>query len=286
MANVPPPNVAGSNGNNEKKMNRIEQLVLNINNPNLREKALLELSKNMGRYKNSAVCVWDSFGTITIFIQEILSVYPFLSPPTLTTEKSNRACHTLAILQSVASHPETKMRFLNAQIHLYLYPILNVTDMAQPFEYLRLSSFGVIGALVKVNDTEIINALLPTELIPLCLRTMEMGSELTKCVATFIIQRILSDAGGLNFMCRTAERFVETSRVLRSMVTAQPTSGLLKHIIRCYLLFTQNSRACDALKGSLPNALRDGTFSTILSEDQTTSGWLQQLLLNLQGPIY
>ncbi|GJS63011.1 RNA-directed DNA polymerase, eukaryota [Tanacetum coccineum] len=194
----------------------------------------------------------------------------------------SRICFAIA-KGSVASHPETKMRFLNAQIHLYLYPLLNITDMTRPLEYLRLISFSVIGALVKDNDTEVISILLPTELIPLCLRTIEMGSEMTKCVATFIIQRILSDSGGLNFMCRTAERFVETSRVLRSMVAAQPTSRLFKHIIRCYLLLSQNSRACDALKGSLPNALLDGTFSPILSEDHTTRGWLHQLLINLRG---
>lgn len=38
-----------------------------------------------------------------------------------------------------------------------------------------------------------INFLLSTEIIPLCLRTMEMGSELSKTVATFIVQKILLD---------------------------------------------------------------------------------------------
>jgi len=44
-----------------------------------------------------------------------------------------------------------------------------------------------------VDDTEVINFLLSTEIIPLCLRTMEMGSELSKTVATFIVQKILLD---------------------------------------------------------------------------------------------
>ena len=94
----------------------------------------------------------------------------------------------------------------------------------RPFEYLRLTSLGVIGALVKVrrtrkgvsrrlpaaaarpasnrvlcvvdtdlgavaacvqvDDTDVINFLLSTEIIPLCLRTMEIGTELSKTVAT------------------------------------------------------------------------------------------------------
>jgi hypothetical protein len=35
---------------------------------------------------------------------------------------------------------------------------------------------------MQVDDTEVIGFLLQTEIIPLCLRTMEMGSELSKTV--------------------------------------------------------------------------------------------------------
>lgn len=37
-----------------------------------------------------------------------------------------------------------------------------------------------------MDDTEVINFLLSTEIIPLCLRTMEMGSELSKTVSTLL----------------------------------------------------------------------------------------------------
>ena len=37
-----------------------------------------------------------------------------------------------------------------AHIPLYLYPFLNTVSKNRPFEYLRLTSLGVIGALVKV----------------------------------------------------------------------------------------------------------------------------------------
>lgn len=38
----------------------------------------------------------------------------------------------------------------------------------------------------QVDDTEVINFLLSTEIIPLCLRTMEMGSELSKTVSSLL----------------------------------------------------------------------------------------------------
>ncbi|XP_016460410.1 uncharacterized protein LOC107783900 [Nicotiana tabacum] len=268
------------------KMQSAEQLVLELSNPDLRENALLELSKKRELFQDLAPLLWNSFGTIAALLQEIVSIYPVLSPPNLTPAQSNRVCNALALLQCVASHPDTRMLFLNAHIPLYLYPFLNTTSKSRPFEYLRLTSLGVIGALVKVDDTEVISFLLSTEIIPLCLRTMEMGSELSKTVATFIVQKILLDDVGLDYICTTAERFFAVGRVLGSMVGAlaeQPSSRLLKHIIRCYLRLSDNPRACDALRNCLPDMLRDATFSSCLREDPTTRRWLQQLIHNVNG---
>lgn len=38
-----------------------------------------------------------------------------------------------------------------AHIPLFLYPFLNTQSKTRPFEYLRLTSLGVIGALVKAS---------------------------------------------------------------------------------------------------------------------------------------
>ncbi|KAH7678881.1 CCR4-NOT transcription complex subunit 9 protein [Dioscorea alata] len=251
----------------ERKMASAEQLVLDLCDPELRENALLDLSKKREIFQDLAPLLWHSFGTIAALLQEIVSIYPALSPPTLTPVASNRVCNALALLQCVASHPDTRILFLNAHIPLYLYPFLNTTSKTRPFEYLRLTSLGVIGALVKVDDTEVISFLLQTEIIPLCLRTMEMGSELSKTVATFIVQKILLDDIGLRYICATAERFYAVGSVLATMVATlaeQPSTRLLKHIIRCYLRLSDNQRACEALQNCLPDMLKDGTFNHCL----------------------
>ncbi|XP_043688837.1 CCR4-NOT transcription complex subunit 9-like isoform X2 [Telopea speciosissima] len=277
-------NVANAaHANKDRKMASAEQLVLELSNPDLRENALLDLSKRE-IFQDLAPLLWNSFGTIAALLQEIVSIYPVLSPPTLTPGASNRVCNALALLQCVASHQDTRTLFLNAHIPLYLYPFLNTTSKTRPFEYLRLTSLGVIGALVKVDDTEVISFLLSTEIIPLCLRTMEMGSELSKTVATFIVQKILLDDVGLHYICATAERFFAVGRVLGTMVQSlaeQPSPRLLKHIIRCYLRLSDNPRACEALRNCLPEMLRDSTFNSCLHEDQTTNRWLQQLVHNV-----
>ena len=137
---------------------------------------------------------------------------------------------------------------------------------------------------MKVDDTEVINFLLSTEIIPLCLRTMEMGSELSKTVATFIVQKILLDDVGLNYICATAERFFAVGAVLGSMVsmlTEQVSVRLLKHIIRCYLRLSDNPRAREALRQCLPEQLQDPNFTVCLKDDITTRRWLAQLLINV-----
>mmetsp|Transcript_48911 Transcript_48911/g.72684 ORF Transcript_48911/g.72684 Transcript_48911/m.72684 type:complete len:328 (-) Transcript_48911:454-1437(-) len=275
-----------SSSNNNQGIEELLPLVTQLTNPEQRESVLLELSKKRESFTDLAPVLWHSFGTVAALLQEIVSIYPLLSPPTLTAHCSNRVCNALALLQCVASHPETRGLFLAAHVPLYLYPFLNTNSKNRPFEYLRLTSLGVVGALVKMDDSDVINFLLQTEIIPLCLRIMETGSELSKTVATFIVQKILLDEIGLQYICATAERFYAVSTVLSNMVTVlvhQPSVRLLKHIVRCYLRLSDNGRAREALRQCLPQALRDDTFVNALRDDATVKKWLTQLLTVVGG---
>ena len=70
-----------------------------------------------------------------------------------------------------------------------------------------------------------------------------------------------------------------------SALVEQPSQRLLKHIIRCYLRLADHGRARDALRSTLPERLRDGTFAGILKDDHTTKRWLGQLLTHLTQPM-
>jgi hypothetical protein len=140
--------------------------------------------------------------------------------------------------------------------------------------------------LVKMDDPEVIHFLLKTEIIPLCLRIMESGSELSKTVATFIVQKVLLDEMGLQYVCATAERFYAVATVLSNMMellTLNPSVRLLKHIVRCYLRLSDNLQAREALSKCLPSTLRDDTFAAALRDDVTVKKWLNQLL-SVVGP--
>lgn len=300
----------------------IQQYINDILDVTSRDNALAELSRCRETFPDLAVLLWDSYGTyiyyfesinhlffsigvVTVLLQEILGIYNLLSPPALTSQASTRVCNALALMQCLASHEATRYHFLQgtikclylftdlaltcvAQIPLYLYPCLSTTSKARPFEYLRLTCLGVIGALVKNEDGKVIEFLLSTEIIPLCLRIMETGNELSRTVAIFILQKILLDRAGLEYVCQTYERFFAIVTVLNNMVfqlqEQQPSLRLLKHIVRCYLRLSEHKKALEGLKQALPAPLRDGTFDGLLKEDPMTCKFAAELLLRVAQP--
>lgn len=163
-------------------LERVLQWIHELPNPTTREEALFELSRKREQIQNLAPILWHSFGVIASLLQEIVSIYPAVNPPRLTAAQSSRVCNALALLQCLASSNETRAPFLKAQIPLYLYPFLQLTSKTRHFEYIRLTSLGVIGALVKADDEEVVKFLIHTEIIPLCLQIMDSGSELSKTV--------------------------------------------------------------------------------------------------------
>lgn len=79
---------------------------------------------------------------------------------------------------------------------------------------------------------------------------METGSELSKTVAIFIVQKILLDETGLTYICQTYERFYAVGTVLSNMVNQLVETQavrLLKHVVRCYLRLSDNLRYVSVL---------------------------------------
>jgi CCR4-NOT transcription complex subunit 9 len=83
-----------------------------------REVVLLELSKKRESFADLAPILWHSQGTVAALLIEIVSIYPHLTPPTLTAHASNRVCNALALLQCVASHSDTRQPFLAANMQV------------------------------------------------------------------------------------------------------------------------------------------------------------------------
>jgi len=234
---------------------------------------------------NLAPILWHSVGTVAILLQEIISIYPYLAPPTLSQNLSERTCNVLGLFQCIALNSDTRPLFLQANLHLYLYPLINTSSKQRPFEHLRVTSLGVIGALVKGEDSEAINFLMNTELIVLCLRIMKRGNELSRTVATFIVQKILLDNNGLEYVCQTGERLFAVAQILKDIIediseTGKDDQRLLRHIVRCLLRLSENPKASGNLAKFVPKCIRDPN-TPVISDDQVKK-WLHKLLKNLK----
>ena len=99
---------------------------------------------------------------------------------------------------------------------VYLYPFLNTDLDTKAYDCLQLTSLGVIGAMIRSEETEVVKFLLSTGIVSICLRIMSNGNELLRTVSMFILEKILMDEYGLEYTCGTYERFSHVAIVLVS----------------------------------------------------------------------
>lgn len=124
-----------------------------------------------------------------------------------------------------------------------------------------------------------------TELIVLCLRIMKRGNELSRTVATFIVQKILLDNNGLEYVCQTGERLFAVAQILKDIIEDIHENGkddqrLLRHIIKCFLRLSENDKACASLVRFIPKCI--STPGTSVITDDQVKKWHVKLLKNLK----
>ncbi|KAK6259479.1 hypothetical protein QQP08_002962 [Theobroma cacao] len=280
------PSSAPHDGN----LSEITRLIRGLNSEKTRKESLDLLCKNYLKVCDDlAILLWNSFGTMRALVEEVTSVYRPLSSTSLSERVTAQVCNAIALLQAVAAHPETRMPFVKAYIPVYLQAFLNTMNREKPYDSLRLSSLVVIGSLVKVDDAEVVDFLLVSQTFPSCLRCMEVGSTLSKTVATFIIHRILLNEQGLHYCLVPADRFFALNNALAIMVErlGEEEEGhrprLLRNIISCYLRLSDNDRARAYFSGYIPPKLVDDTYIGILERDQVAHSNLQKLISKLKA---
>ena len=262
--------------------NEEEELIIKytdeIKNEDTRYKAIENLYKYCEKNKNIAIYLWYSRGTVAALLQEIIKAYQYLSPSKLTNEKSDKIKYIISLFQNIALHQKTRKEFIESQLLVFLYPFLKCTNKTKSYEVIRVSALSVIAALVKNNDSDIINFLIKTEIIPVILRIMEKGSELIRAVTCFIVQRIIVDVNGLKYICELKQRLYAIIYVLDTMLQNKISLRITKNIIKIYLGLIENKEAKTMLKSELPEKIRDEDF--IMSLDDSS-----KVKVNVSSPI-
>lgn len=286
---LPPkyPSIVEEKIKSQEEFNLTLKYINHLKKKTKREEAFKMLNNRREKEPNIASLLWYSIGSIAILLQEIISIYPYLTNMELTQKASEKMCNVLGLFQCIALDKKTRFLFLKANLHLYVYPLINTPNKQRPYEHLRVTSLGVIGALVKGDDPESIGYLVKTELIVLCLRIMKKGNDLSKSVATFIVLKILSDNAGLDYVCQTSERFIAVAQILKDMIeemekrnfNQKQNKKMYQRIVRCFLRLSENGKANKLLKKYVP-----GSFfreNSIICGDKQLLKWHKQLLENI-----
>ncbi|PPS03138.1 hypothetical protein GOBAR_AA17527 [Gossypium barbadense] len=226
----------------------------------------------------------------------ITSAYRPLVSNRLSERVVRRTCNAIGLFQTLASHPHTKMSFIRASMPEYLYAFLKTRSRERNYERLRFASLVVIGSLVEVDNPEVVDYLLATEMFPCCLCCMEIGTTLSKTVATFIIYRILLNEKGLNYLLSMPERYLVVTHCLENMVEILDVEDeeylphLLKNIICCYLRISENEKIRADLSGYIPWLLVDYKYVNIIRKEKAHANFLFQgdpeALCNLRRLIW
>ena len=87
-----------NSGVSEQQKQEIIKYIDELKYADKRDNALLNLSTQREHFSELAPFIWHSVGTIAALLQEIVSVYPLLSPPLLDSKTSNKACNVMALL--------------------------------------------------------------------------------------------------------------------------------------------------------------------------------------------
>ena len=271
--------------NENSKNNKYDEELLikytnEIKNEETRSQAIENLYKYREENKNIAIYLWYSRGTMAALLQEITNIYQYITTSKLTTENSNKAKYIISLFQIIALNPKTRKDFLESQILVFLYPFLSCTNKTKSYEIIRVTSLSVIAALVKIDDSDVINFLIKTEIIPVILRIMEKGTEIIRAVACFIIQRIIEDINGLKYMCDLRERLFAIIYVLNVMLQNKLSSRLIKNVLKIYLGLIENKEAKILIRQQLPKKLKDKKF--IQSLDDSSKAKVDILLKSLE----
>ena len=265
---------------NEEEEALIIKYIEEIKNEETRSQAIENLYRYKGENSNLAIYLWYSGGTMAAFLQEIIYTYQYLTTPKFTNEKLNKAKYIISLIQEIALHPKTRKEFLDSQMLVFLYPFLRCSSKIKSYDVIRVTSLGVIAALVKINDSDVINFLIKTEIIPIILRNMEKGTEIIRSTASFIIQRIIDDINGLKYMCDLRERLYVILTVLNSAMQNKPSNRIIKDVLKIYLVLIENKEAKSLIRQHFPKKLRDRNYISTL--DESAQKKIESLLKSLK----
>lgn len=216
---------------------------------------LLELNKSY-RYD-----FWNYNCMPLLLLEELSRCYDIIKTPEYTEIENSRLCTILNIIQTILNDSTIKDEFIESEFTCYLYPFMNIDDVHIKYESLRVACLGIICVLLQDDDDKAIDHLKRTEIVPLSLKIMEIGTETSKYLALHVFSKIASNEEGLIYMCGSFNRFISVIIIFNSMLyqmASFPNIKLIKLILKCIITMCKVPN----IRKSFKNRQMDG-FSNV-----------------------
>lgn len=231
-----------------------------------------------------AMDFWRYSGIPILFLQEITKFYEVLENDNFTQEECANICCLINILQRIAATASIRDEIIRIQLPFFLYPFLNTCNLSQKNELLRVASLGFINVFIQSDELEIIYFFRKTEIIPLTLKCMDIGTPVSKVLASNIFLFILRNKEGLHYAVQTAERFVAIS-VMLNLVLGNcvniDSNEIIKNILECYVILSTEENARLSFGSSFPKNLMNEKIMEKIKGD----GALRELFLKFHKNV-
>lgn len=178
---------------NQMNQDELISLIKKISQTSERPQALQLLLSRRANIPDLALMVWFSQGTVVSLLSDLLNFYPNISSGLTNVPEAENVYNILIIFQVIAKHEDTRIPFLNSGICTYLLPFLKMDSDNSEAERFIGATIGIFVDMVKNKQNEVLQMLIKSEMIPICLNIMSSWNGVIRIAAAFVLSCLMED---------------------------------------------------------------------------------------------
>ncbi|AFN82361.1 putative Rcd1-like protein [Encephalitozoon romaleae SJ-2008] len=229
-----------------------------------------ELFEELKKSPGLSLDIWTHDSMPIFLLQEVITPYMILSTSKFDEVQYHRLYTVLNILQILVSDSRIKRVFVDARFPYYIYRYLVISDSGSKYETLRISALGVVASLLQNGDQYVHKQLKTTEVVPLLLKIVDLGSEASQLLSANVFGLIIGSDDGLNYACQTFDRFSAINLMFNSLASQGVSIGsvkLVKAALRIYIRLCAKPHIRALLSSKKPDGLFTDEAGTLISSD-------------------
>lgn len=239
-----------------------------------KEDTRFESIKNVCKYENNenlAIYLLYSPGIMASILQELVIIYQNLS----NKKSLDLAVYIVKIFKIILENPITRKDFIDSQILVFLYPLLNRTKNNCK---LQISVLSLIFHSIKKNDSKFIEFLVKSKLIPILCRTKK-GNEFSIYMTCLIFIAILAEESLIKYIFDVEERLSAILVYISHLLHYNLSERVEDCVIKLFYQLSITEEAKILIRKVIPEKYYKESFRAKL--DENTRNILIQLLNSL-----